>query len=106
MVSDGTPPTPELRLAARDFAGLFVGGTNEWKLDSAGEWCDLAGELGKPCHIARMGTGWKVLLARSVGAASIDSTVPLRSDDNLRVFIEALEAPLPRRQNKLWRRVS
>ncbi len=90
---------------AGDFAGLFVGGTTEWKMDSAGEWCDLAHQLGKPCHVARMGTGRKAKIARSIGADSIDSVVPIMSEENFASFVDALVAPAPRRQAKFWDRV-
>jgi hypothetical protein len=77
---------------ARTFAGLFVGGTLPWKIATAPAWIALAHRLGRPCHVARVGTAKRVRWAKRIGADSIDSSLPLWSRENLAVFLGALGA--------------
>ena len=70
--------------------GLFVGGTTQWKVRSGSSWVALGQRFGKPCHIGRVGTARRVRWARRIGADSLDSCLPLWSEDNLRVFVEAI----------------
>ncbi len=83
--SDVAPLAPQL-------AGLFVGGTLEWKIATGGTWVRAAHRLGLACHIGRVGTEDRIAWARRIGADSIDSSLPLWSEDNLRRFLRALEA--------------
>jgi hypothetical protein len=71
------------------FAGLFVGGSVPWKVRTGRHWVDLAHRLGKPCHIGRAGNENKAAWAIKIGADSIDSTLPLRSEENLARFLRA-----------------
>ena len=72
------------------FDGLFVGGTLPWKIRGAHHWVNLAHKHGKPCHIGRVGTARRVRWAKRIGADSIDSCLPLWSEDQLQRFIRAL----------------
>ncbi len=81
--------TPHLK----DFDGLFVGGSVPWKMDSGFWWTALAHAVGKPCHVGRISGREKVRLVKSWGTDSIDSCVPLWSDDNLRAVVSGLEDP-------------
>lgn len=72
------------------FGGLFVGGTLGWKIKTGEAWVKLAHKHGKPCHIGRVGTPKRVRWARRIGADSIDSCLPLWSEDQLRRFLYAL----------------
>jgi hypothetical protein len=56
------------------FGGLFVGGTMDWKLQTAEEWVELAHVHRKPCHIGRIGTWGRIVWAAQIDADSIDST--------------------------------
>lgn len=56
------------------FDGLFVGGTLEWKLQTAKTWVDVAHSRFMKCHIGRIGTFRRLVWARSIGADSIDSS--------------------------------
>ena len=78
--------------ALAGFAGVFVGGTLDWKLSTGAAWVRFAHRFGLPCHIGRVGTAKRVRWAIEVGADSIDSCLPLWSRDKLRVFTEALAA--------------
>jgi len=86
---------PHVAPHARELAGLFVGGTLEWKLETGGAWVKAAHTLGLKCHIGRVGTGKRVTWAREINADSIDSSTPLWSEENLRCFLEALHRETP-----------
>lgn len=90
-VQDGMAPL-HVEPVLRRFAGLFVGGTVPWKLRTARTWTVLAHDAGLRCHIGRVGTARRVRWARTTGADSIDSCVPLWSRRNLSAFRNALEA--------------
>jgi hypothetical protein len=97
-VQDGMTPAavaPELHR----FAGLFLGGTNDFK-ETAHAWCDLAHAAGLKFHYARAGTKRKMLLARLCGADSLDSAFPLWKRERLeayeRWFLEGQEQLLIR----------
>lgn len=87
VVQDGMGPA-DVEAAAGPYAGLFVGGTPEWKHRTARDWVDLAHRMGKRCHIGRMGTEKKVRAALRWGADSIDSALPLWSANNLKRFLK------------------
>lgn len=74
------------------FTGIFVGGTLAWKIATGAMWCQLAHELGKRCHIGRVGTAKRVRWAMRIGVDSIDSSAPLWADANLARFVNALDA--------------
>lgn len=76
------------------YAGIFVGGTPEWKELTSPSWVQFAHLHGKPCHIGRMGTRPKVRAARRWGADSIDSCTPLWSKENLARFVAGFSDPI------------
>jgi hypothetical protein len=86
VVQDGITEA-EVAGAIQPFGGLFVGGSQEWKLKTARDWIELAHDYGRKCHIGRMGTETKVRAALRWGADSIDSSLPLWSADNLARFL-------------------
>lgn len=90
-VQDGMTAA-DVRPFASQFAGLFVGGTLPWKIETAARWVEFAHDLGKQCHIGRVGTYHRVRWARRIGADSIDSSLPLFSEDNLQRFLRGLDA--------------
>lgn len=73
----------------RNYAGLFLGGTNRFKA-TAQKWCDLAHKKGGLFHYGRAGTIPKVLHARDVGADSLDSTAPLWTEEKFQRFTEVV----------------
>lgn len=89
VISDVTPHL-------KDFDGLFVGGSSEWKMESGFWWVSLAHALGKPCHIGRISGRKRTRLVKSWGADSIDSCVPLWSEDNLNAVLYGLQDPVDR----------
>lgn len=81
----------DVRPVARRFAGLFVGGSLPWKLETGAAWASTAHSLGMPCHIGRVGTYRRVQWAQRIGADSIDSCLPLWAADKLDRFVAAVE---------------
>ena len=98
VVQDGMSEADVLA-AIEPFAGLFVGGTLQWKLATSASWVRLAHEHGRQLHIGRVGTPKRVAWARRIGADSIDSCLPLWSAAKLDAFIAAVEG----KQQELWR---
>ena len=95
-------PRPDWYLAVQDgmkpehvtcwaqIAGIFIGGSLPWKLETGQVWVAEAHAHGKRCHIGRVGTARRVAWARDIGADSIDSSLPLWSRENAAIFFGAL----------------
>lgn len=81
-----------------DFNGVFVGGSMPWKLETAQQWVRYAHRNALPCHVGRVGPGARVRWARLISADSIDSSLPLRGDYKLQLFLDSLTGPGPMRQ--------
>jgi hypothetical protein len=77
-------------------AGVFVGGDLGWKRATGARWVEAAHARGLRCHVGRVGTVPRIAWARDAGADSIDSSLPLWSNKNMRRFMQAL------RQSHLW----
>jgi hypothetical protein len=88
-VQDGMEPE-RTRPCLDGIAGLFVGGTLDWKLARAQDWVHLAHERGIPCHVGRVGSYKRVVWSKLIGADSIDSCLPLWCRAQERRFIHAL----------------
>lgn len=86
VVQDGMEPT-DVKAELEPFAGVFVGGSLQWKLKTARDWVDFAHINQRKCHIGRMGTTGRVRAALRWGADSIDSCLPLFSQGNLERFL-------------------
>jgi hypothetical protein len=89
MTLDGVAPY------VHDFDGIFVGGGEVWKILSGWWWVRLAHAVGRPCHIGRISGRERVRLVKSWGTDSIDSCVPLWSEDNRRAVLLGLQDPPP-----------
>ena len=63
--------------------GIFVGGSMEWKLRTMGYWSNLAHEIGIQCHVGRIGTPDRMVLAHTQGVDSIDSTTWVQRNGSL-----------------------
>ena len=67
--------------------GLFIGGTIEWKINTAGIWIELAHDHGKPAHIGRCGPISRIKWAKRIGADSIDSGSWARNGNRRKTLI-------------------
>ena len=76
-VQDGMRPE-EVRELLPLFAGLFLGGSTEFKR-TCRVWCDLAHAQGKRFHYARASSPKTLRLAWEIGADSADSVQAIRS---------------------------
>lgn len=73
-VQDGMTPCGVLQVVDR-FAGLFVGGTSEWKLRSLPGWVHLARQERKQIHVGRVNSLSRAFYVTKVcGADSFDGT--------------------------------
>lgn len=73
-VQDGMEPA-HVAPWLEDFAGLFVGGTSEWKMRSTPGWAKLAREAGRKLHVGRVNTIPRAFYVAEVcGADSFDGT--------------------------------
>ena len=73
------------------FSGIFLGGTNEFKLQ-AYRWSRLAHFADKKFHYGRAGTLRKIRHAWKVDADSIDSSFPLWTVERLGIFRDEWKA--------------
>ena len=89
-VQNGMSVAQVERAIAAGFDGLFVGGTLDWKLATAGQWVALGRRLGLPVHIGRVGTLDRVASGPGARATSIDSSFPSGTVDRLDAFVAAV----------------
>jgi len=75
------------------FDGLFVGGTTPWKMASGFWWVSLAHSRRMPCHVGRISGRTRTRLVKSWKADSIDSCVPLWSEENRVAVLKGLADP-------------
>lgn len=78
-VQDGMT-TQMIDWAMNRFSHIFVGGTVEWKWETAKSWVQYAHDEGKKCHIARCGQLDMLRRAEDYGADSVDSTSFMRNE--------------------------
>jgi len=79
-VQDGMEPQNLAdRNAPRYFSHVFIGGTVEWKWQTAQQWIDWAHAHDMKCHIGQCGTLERITAAHRMGADSVDSTSIVRN---------------------------
>ena len=84
-VQDGMTPESVYGFAVPEqIATVFVGGTLEWKLATMGQWAEFAHARGMECHVGRMGSVERMMMADRAGADSIDSTTWVQRNGCLR----------------------
>ncbi len=77
--------------------GVFVGGSTEWKEQTAPMWSALCARLGAWCHVGRVNTVRRMAICTSAGVTSVDGS----SASRFAVTLPALD--LARRQVGLLR---
>ncbi len=87
------------------FAGLFVGGTFDWKKKTSSIWVKLAHSHNKLCHIGRIGIGRDILWAKAIDADSVDSTSWPRNHSyhHIEFSMAQTQFPLSRIESKISR---
>lgn len=68
---------------------IFVGGTMNWKLRTMNQWAAFAHEHGMTCHVGRIGTVDRMVMADVLGVDSIDSTTWVQRNGCLRHHVKA-----------------
>jgi len=90
--------------------GLFVGGSAEFKA-TLPEWCELARDYDKICHLGRSSTVNRILWAKLCGAQSCDSSFFNWTRERLDALLQFIDAGFVTRQQwfeffnvqpKLW----
>ena len=69
-------------------AGIFVGGSTQWKLETMRQWVELAHGLKCGVHVGRIGSPDKMVLAHLAGVDSIDSTTWVQRNGSLEHHIK------------------
>jgi hypothetical protein len=75
-VQDGMTPADVPHLGS--VAGIFVGGSTEWKLETLPNWGAWARGAGVICHIGRVNTARRIMACAKAGATSFDGSGPSR----------------------------
>ena len=77
-----------------DYAGLFLGGSNEFKLRTAEMWREVCDDYSINFHYARCGTAKKIRHAKALKCDSIDSAIPIwrtKRMNDLKRYLEDAE---------------
>ena len=77
---------------------IFIGGTEDWKWETAEDWVKFAHDKEMKLHIGRCGKLDKLKYAKEIGADSVDSTSFSRND-SWHIVEEFLN---PQQQNLNW----
>ncbi len=79
-----------------EVAGVFVGGSTEWKLRTAPYWRTETTRRGMLCHVARVNTERRIEWCRSFGATSVDGSSASRFAVTTRPLDDARRRPVQR----------
>jgi hypothetical protein len=74
VVQDGMQPSHLDNYILAYFTYIFIGGSVEWKWETAEQWVNFAHKNNKKCHIGQCGKLGYLERARELGADSVDST--------------------------------
>lgn len=106
-VQDYMVPTDvDYALSLEQFSGLFIGGTTDWKHETAPTWVALGHSRGLPVHIARVnGPKW-LQWAVDIGADSVDGTGWVHAGEKWLPWLQnvpkASGAPIQRGMPQEW----
>ena len=91
-LQDGMTPD-DVRPALDAGAGLFLGGSTEWKEASMPVWGALCASVGAYFHVGRVNTGRRIALANAAGAHSFDGTSASRFAKTIPMLTSATRQP-------------
>lgn len=89
-VQDGMTPNSIPDFMLRRVAGLFVGGSMPWKLETMAQWIEFAHSKKLYCHVGRIGDLDKIKTCERAGADSVDSSNFARHKKNWRQLMDWL----------------
>lgn len=81
-VQDGMEPADVSPLLS-DSVGVFLGGSDDWKLDTMAQWGRLCAERGAYYHVARVNSVRRISACVCAGADSFDGTSAVRFPSTL-----------------------
>jgi hypothetical protein len=90
-VQDGMTAA-DLRAHVSDRVGLFVGGSEGWKLRTLPMWGALKQETGCYLHVGRVNSARRIALCAHAGADSFDGTSPTRFSVNTKKLSAARDS--------------
>jgi hypothetical protein len=88
-----TPEDVLHALCLEPFDGLFIGGSTEWKWETAEKWVAWGHERGLPVHLARVNGPGPLQQAVDIGADSIDGTGWVRAGKDWLPYLQNVPAP-------------
>lgn len=98
-VQDGMDPETIAPLLERYHLGLFVGGSREWKWQTAHLWAEIGLDLGVHVHVGRVNGLRRAQLCRDLGIQSCDGSSVSQYADNAPKMARAhdgIDVQLPR----------
>lgn len=91
-VQEGMPfEAVEKAITTYNYAGLFLGSPNRFKLETGEIWRDMCYQYGIKFHYGRCGRRHKIRHAKYLKADSIDTALPIYAERALKEFEKALE---------------
>jgi hypothetical protein len=88
-----TPDDVSAALCLEPFDGLFIGGSTQWKWETAEKWVAWGHEQGLPVHLGRVNGPGPLQKAVDMGADSIDGTGWVRA--GMQWYPHLKDVPLP-----------
>jgi hypothetical protein len=82
-VQDGMDPDEVESALGEARAGIFVGGSTEWKIRTLPDWGRMARRLKVWLHVARVNTAKRIRICQLAGAHSFDGTNVTRFPQNI-----------------------
>ena len=79
-------------LLQTNIAGLFIGGTTEWKLQHIQGIANVCQQYGKICHVGRVNSAKRIQFCNDAGATSIDGSGASRFKHTARIVSCALQS--------------
>lgn len=92
VVQDGMNPLDvKMSLNTYPYTGVFIGGSNDFKLLTDETWENMTHKLKLKLHYGRCGTPTKIQRAIDIGADSIDSAFPLWTKERMENFVNIVK---------------
>lgn len=91
-VQDGMTPN-DVRAYLNPSVGIFIGGSTEWKVATAGQWGTLSRRRNCYLHVGRVNSARRISICAAAGANSFDGSSVSRYSVNLAPLDKASRQP-------------
>lgn len=81
-------------------AGIFVGGSTDWKLTTMGDWTEFAHKYGLKSHVGRIGPIQRMIHAHELEVDSIDSTTWVQRKGALPKYVNGYRSGIKSKSKK------